>query len=279
MRKLILSSVLLTCLLIMWGGVVRTTGSGLGCPDWPLCHGQIIPPFEKEVLIEYTHRLLASLIGILTIIICITVWCKKAWRAKLGKGCIAAFILLLVQALLGGVTVKSELHPYIVATHLGVAMIFLTIIFWMFLKSNDTPATRSPQKGYYSLAHGILILLFFQIVLGGLVAASNAGLVCPDFPLCGGRWVPVLQGLVALQFFHRVTAFVLLFALLVFSLGTWKRTLSKMILLLGFSQVLLGVANVLLGLPLWVRLSHLAVATALFLALLATLYELRPSHN
>ena len=292
LSKILLALVLLTYLLIVWGGVVRGSGSGLGCPDWPLCHGQWIPPFRQDVLIEYTHRLLASMVGFLTLGLSIFIWIKKELRQRFGKKCGVILALLFVQVLLGGVTVKSELHPYIVTVHLMTALIFLMLILHTYLGARDAwsvardssfgtretekrePSTERPVK-WYRLSHWTLIALFFQILLGGLVAASNAGLACPDFPLCQGVWLPNLQGLVALQFLHRVVALLVFLMVLVLSAGLWKHPFAKNILLLVVLQILLGIANVLLGLPFWIRVGHLAVAIALFAALIWNTYELR----
>jgi len=273
--------VALTYLLIVWGAVVRSSGSGLGCPDWPLCHGQIIPPFRKDVLIEYTHRLLASLVGFLTLGFAILVWLKKELRILIGKWCGVALALLFVQVGLGGVTVKTELHPYVVATHLGVALVFLAVIFYMTLlvrswTSAHQHISTSVQKSiWYRLSHYTLTVLFLQMILGSLVAASNAGLACPDFPTCQGAWIPQLTGLVGLHFLHRVGALLVLFMVCLLVVGKWGRGAVRFIFLLAVFQILLGIGNVLWGLPLWMRITHLGVAVLLFLALMVSTYELR----
>ena len=278
MQKLsnaLLSLVVLTYLLIVWGAIVRTTGSGLGCPDWPLCHGQIIPPFQADVLIEYTHRLLASAVGLLTLGICIAVWKHKEWCGQIGKFGNIALVLLFVQVLLGGVTVKSELHPQVVATHWAVALLFFTILILTTLKASLGSLTTLPKTGWYKFSHALVGLLYLQMILGSLVSASNAGLACPDFPTCQGAWLPMLQGEVALHFFHRVGAFIISAMTLVLITGLWKKRLVKLIFALVLMQVLLGIGNVLYGLPLWMRLAHTAVAVLLFATLIVNTYALR----
>lgn len=272
--------IVLTYLLIVWGGVVRTTGSGLGCPDWPLCHGQWIPPFEKAVLIEYFHRLLASLVGLLTLGICLRIWTKPDLRNAFGKRSVATFVLLLVQIGLGGVTVKTELHPYIVVTHLAVALVFLTLIFNMtiFVLAHGSRSTiHDPRSKWYFVTQLLLFFVSIQILFGGMVAASNGGLVCPDFPTCNGLWLPSLQGLVAWQFFHRVVAFLVLGVVLILAFNLWHLKSMRGLFALVCLQMGLGIANVLLQLPLWIRVAHLGVAVLIFLMVMVLSHELRTS--
>lgn len=274
-----------TYLLIVWGAVVRTTGSGLGCPDWPLCHGQIIPPFRTDVLIEYVHRLLATLVGLGTLAFAIFVWSQKELRSVLGNWCATMVGLLVLQVALGGVTVRTELHSHIVATHLAVALIFLAALFYMWLRMRgdfDRSAARAqPRTIWYHLSHITLLLLFFQIVLGGLVAAGNAGLACPDFPTCLGSWWPALHGNVALHFLHRLGAVLILLFLSILALGARQPHGARLpmvihLLLVGVVvQILLGIGSVMMHLPTAMRIAHNAVAVFLFLVLMTATYELR----
>ena len=114
--------------LIVLGGVVRATDSGLGCPDWPRCHGSFIPQWEKHTLIEYSHRLTASVAGLLVLAVAVAAW--RAYRrvpAVLYPATLA-FALLILQAGLGGLAVINELPPEIVTVHLGLALAILTLI-------------------------------------------------------------------------------------------------------------------------------------------------------
>ncbi|MDP2600555.1 MAG: COX15/CtaA family protein [Deltaproteobacteria bacterium] len=270
----------LVYILIVWGAVVRASGSGLGCPDWPLCHGQIIPPFEKEVMIEYFHRLLASLVGIITLIVSLKVWKNPELRGVFGKKCAVILVLLLFQVLLGGVTVKSELHPYIVTFHLAVALIFLALVFNMTISIlYDSTTVRQYDSGRLTIVPSycrtVVLLVFIQILLGGMVATSHAGLVCPDFPTCNGLWIPPLEGLVAWQFFHRLTAFFIFGFVVILFFGKWRMRSVRWLVALVFLQMILGIANVLLELPFWIRVAHLATAVLIFLMALLSSYEFR----
>lgn len=276
MLKGLKSLIVLTFLLILWGSVVRGTGSGLGCPDWPLCHGQWIPPFEKAVLIEYFHRLLASVVGFWTLGTCIAIWKNSEWRRQLGKWAGLLLILLLVQVILGAITVRTELTPHIVTTHLGIGLLFLGLIFYMKLLIEKGGTKQGiPRSAKYHLAHTTLFLLFLQILLGGLVASSQAGLACPDFPTCQGVWWPGLHGLVGLHFMHRLGAMVVSgMVLSVVFLGRGQ-SCTRCLLWFLLIQLSLGIGSIQMGLPLPMRVAHLGVAVLLYLGLIRSTYELR----
>ncbi|MBI2867283.1 MAG: COX15/CtaA family protein, partial [Chloroflexi bacterium] len=116
---LVMTSVIATFALVILGGVVRVTGSGLGCPDWPLCHGSVIPPLNLPTLIEYSHRLAASLVSVLVLATAIVAWTARRRDRPVVLAASIAFALLIVQVILGGVTVLLELPPTIVTAHLG----------------------------------------------------------------------------------------------------------------------------------------------------------------
>lgn len=222
-------------------------------------------------MIEYFHRLLASVVGILTLVVCIQIWRNGNLRQRFGKKCVWLLGLLILQIALGGITVQTELHPHIVATHLGMALLFLGLLFFMLLELHRG-GQRLPWRIW---PHWRIAVIFAQIILGGLVAASEAGLACPDFPTCQGAWLPTLQGNVALHFSHRVLAFIILGMATYLALTKWRNPLVKVIFSLVALQVLLGIGNVLLGLPLWMRIAHNGVAVLLFLSLVVRSYELR----
>ena len=114
--------------LIILGGVVRVTESGLGCPDWPLCHGRIIPPLEMTAIIEYSHRLVASaLLGPLIVATCAAAWISYRRHSWLVVPATVGLVLMLAQALLGGAAVLTELPGWIVATHLALGEALLAL--------------------------------------------------------------------------------------------------------------------------------------------------------
>ena len=128
-RGLTLLTVFAAFVLITLGGVVRVTESGLGCPDWPLCHGKLFPPLEFTAMVEYSHRFVAS--AIVSPLILFTggiVWFKYRRERWLTIPSALALVLLIIQALLGGITVLQELPGEIVALHLAVAEALLACL-------------------------------------------------------------------------------------------------------------------------------------------------------
>ncbi len=120
-RFLVHANVICIYATIVAGGYVASTSSGLACPDWPTCQGQIIPPFTTQVIIEYTHRLAALLAGIFFLAVTVFTWLKFRGSTKLLTTVSIGFLLLVGQILLGMVTVETSLAPAIVAVHLGLA--------------------------------------------------------------------------------------------------------------------------------------------------------------
>src|SRR5882672_9193582 len=114
--------------LILVGSVVRTTGSGLACPDWPLCEGRVVPRFEFHVLIEWFHRLVALLVSLLLFATAAWVIAHRPLRARLGRLLAVALVLLFAQVLLGALTVWKLLSPAVVSSHLAVALLLFSTL-------------------------------------------------------------------------------------------------------------------------------------------------------
>jgi cytochrome c oxidase assembly protein subunit 15 len=201
-----------TAALVFAGGLVTSTGSGLSVPDWPLSFGQVMPVMRGGVLFEHGHRMIATTVGILTI--GLLVWLlrrePRGWVRRLG---VAALGLVVVQGILGGLTVLLKLPPIVSVAHAGTAELFLCLTAAIALVTSrgwiEAPAPR-PDRGTPSLRTLSALtagVVFGQILLGALVRHSGAGLAIPDFPLAFGRLVPPLDStLVAYAFAHRVGA-------------------------------------------------------------------------
>ena len=278
--RLGLATTLLVYALIVIGSVVRTTGSGLACPDWPLCQGRWIPPFQLNVMIEWTHRLVALLVSLSLAALSVLTFAHAALRRRLGGLVVLALILLAMQILLGALTVWKLLDPSVVSGHLAVALlIFATLVAYARTarQASETvaiPAAARPA-GLMPVFAGATALTYLQSLLGGMVSTHHAGLACPDWPTCFGEWFPPLQGLVGLQMAHRFGAYVLTALVLAAAASARSapdrrvRAAGPLALGLVLVQVVLGVSNVYLGAPVWLSAAHLATATALLGVLLA----------
>src|SRR5438105_3623667 len=124
-RGLSLATAVVTYALVVLGGVVRVSGSGLGCPDWPLCHGRLLPPLDLHAIIEYSHRTAASLTSLLVVLTAVVAWIAWRHRRDLVIPATLALGLLALQVVLGAITVQLELPPMIVLAHLATAIALL----------------------------------------------------------------------------------------------------------------------------------------------------------
>jgi cytochrome c oxidase assembly protein subunit 15 len=269
----------LMLVLIVIGSIVRTTGSGLACPDWPLCHGRLIPPLQFNVLVEWTHRLVAGLVSLMLGGTVVWTLAHRATRRRLGLLAALMVVLLAVQVLLGALTVWKLLDPGVVGGHLAVALLlFSTLLtFSLIAEREGEPAVeQSPRPaGLLPLLGFATLATYVQCVLGGIVSTHHAGLACPDWPTCWGAWFPRMEGLVALQMTHRFGAYTLTAVMLAVaarvraSADDAVQASGPMLLSLTVAQVVLGVSNVYLGTPWWLSAAHLGVATSI-LALVVT---------
>jgi len=270
--------------LIVVGSIVRTTGSGLSCPDWPLCHGKLIPPFQFNILMEWFHRLLALLVGLLLFATAGTALARRETRGRLGGLAALSVALYFTQALLGALTVWKLLDPSVVSGHLAVGLLLfatlVTIAVTARLEANPgTLETAGPRAGdHLPLFAAATVLTWCQAVLGGMVSTNHASLACPDWPTCNGEWFPALSGLVGLQMAHRWAAYLLVAVMLVVGFRARHasdptvRYAAHLLPRLVLLQVAIGVVNVLLGIPVWVSALHLGnAALILAVSLIATL--------
>ena len=199
------------CLLFI-GGLVTSTGSGLAVPDWPLSFGQVFPRMTGGVLFEHGHRLAASTVGVLTVIL--AVWLARAeprrWVRRLG---IAALLAVVAQGVLGGMTVLLKLPVAVSVAHAGVAEIFFCLTVTIALVTSrgwleiQDRAADDGAPSLATLAATTVGVTYLQILVGALMRHSGAGLAIPDFPLSFGRLVPpITSPLVLYAYAHRVGA-------------------------------------------------------------------------
>lgn len=267
-------------LLIVLGGAVRTMNAGLACPDWPLCFGDIIPDYHPQVYLEFMHRALAGVVALLFVGLNIKVLVSFRPKRLLKILCWASFIILLIQIVLGGLTVLMQLHPKVVALHLTLGLSLFSCGLWIFmsLQSSLQSSSESPSPkevigavGVYKTFKRWTWSLFFvvcgQIILGGLVASHYAALVCMDFPFCHGELIPTFSGIIGLQVIHRLGAYVTFLMVLLYffySRQSCNRSVKRLgteVLCLTALQVALGISNIFLMTPPLLSVCHLGVAT------------------
>lgn len=267
--------------LITLGGVVRITGSGLGCGDhWPRCNGVWFPPLDLPTLIEIGHRWVAALVLVAVSALVIVAWRRHRQDAQLRKPATIALVLLVIQILLGPVIVKLDLPPSVIVVHLLNAMLLLAVVVVAALRSGaratlEAVAARHPDHG---LVHGIAGFGFLVILFGALVANLNAGLLCLGLPFCQGTLGPPPTTLGAIHWTHRALAYTFaLLALYLFSrLGRTAPTLRKaaawVLVAIGL-QIGVGMAMVVSLLPTTLRALHLLTGTLVWIALVNLVYR------
>jgi heme a synthase len=327
MRRLALLGVLLCFGVVVLGAYVRLSNAGLGCPDWPGCYGHLTPngalqeaaplayarPLEAgKAWREMIHRYAAGALGL--VILAIAVLAIRARRERLANLPLALTLLaaVVVQALLGMLTVTWQLTPLIVTLHLLLGLTTLGLLWWLALSlpmsswgaSSLGGAGRSLRGGaaYIANAHHLAILglvaLAVQIALGGWTSSNYADIACPDFPTCQGAWWPPRDfrdafvlwhganvdyegGLLgpaartAIHLTHRLGALIAAAALTLAAVFTLRqrglsgaRTRAWAVLAALALQLILGIAMVLRGFPLWLATAHTAAAALLLLAVL-----------
>ena len=280
-----------TVLLIAAGGMVTSTGSGLSVPDWPNTYGWFMFSFPMDkwvggILYEHSHRLIASTVGFLTVILAIWTWRvePRAWVRRLGFAALGAVIL---QGLLGGLTVLLLLPALVSIGHAGLAQLFFCITLTLALVTS--PSWRAPQAppvddaALRRVATATTLLIYAQVLLGATMRHTGAGMAIPTFPLAFGHLLPpVWTQAIAIHFAHRVGALLVIAAVFATTVHIWRhhgnrRDLTRpamLLVLLVCSQATLGALVVRSGLHPVVNTAHvvngaLVLGTALVLALRA----------
>jgi heme A synthase len=249
-----------TYLLIVLGAVVRITGSGMGCgDDWPVCHGRLVPSLaDIATVIEWSHRLVAAIVSILIATLAALTWWYRRRGEAVGRAGYLALALLVLQVLLGAVTVRLELPPWSVILHLGTAMVLLAVLLYA--------AHGGPTTGPGAAALVAAGMAFVTVLFGALTANLGAATACIGFPLCNGQWVPAGTYLQHLHWAHRLLAYGLFVYLVVWAWRTRRRG-PALALGLAVVQVAVAAAMVLLALPQSLQAAHAAVGAALWATL------------
>jgi len=300
MRRLVLATAIATFVLIIVGGVVRVSDSGLGCGPagsgfhgWPFCNGDVVPGMDLNSVVEYTHRALAGVVSVMIVSIVVLAW--RRHREYLVPA-VALLALILAQAALGGATVEDNLEEAYVAAHLGLAMLLLGGLLYLYRNvSGATLTDGGPGMRVLAIAASAAVLC--TIVAGGYMAGTQnygradyqlgdgAHHACgKEFPSCNGEFMPFGKTrLVDIHLTHR--AFMYLAVLLVTSLvvvalrrGVLTRYAWGLLGLLAL-QVLVGALNVWLDEYELMILLHLALGTLLWATTLGLALQLAPARE
>lgn len=210
-------------LVLLGGALVTNTDSGRGCgDDWPLCHGKFIPAYTVESMIEYSHRAVTGLEGILILALFISMWMKfRKNRKSYGEPYLyasGALLFTIIQALMGAAAVKWPQSPYVMAIHFGISIIAfastLLLVIWVFRVRNGEPPVFKVPASIFPRALLTGIYSYVVIYLGAYIRHTDSGGGCLDWPLCNGKVIPELEGASGAVFIHRVAALILALLLL-----------------------------------------------------------------
>ena len=294
----------LTLGLIFLGALVKSTDSGLSVPDWPTTYGRFMFAFPLDQMVggikyEHTHRMLASIVGLLTLALCIWLWRTKnaLWIKRLG---LAAFVAVVAQGVLGGMTVRYFLPVWLSTLHGVLAQTFLLILIMIAYSLSAERNTRQTQAetsdgGWIKLIMFFVGLVYVQLILGNLMRHAEAGLAIPDFPTMGGSLIPSMDqgmldrinawrfennleainmGQVTIHLLHRLGALALLITVIVINYVAYQKHLAKPLIIktlfllnLGFAiQIMLGISTVVFKKEVVVTTFHVTMG-AIILAL------------
>jgi len=276
-RRLAVVTALFAYLQIALGGVVRVSGSGLGCPDWPLCNGRPYPPANVHSIIEYSHRAVGSVTGVLIIATVVMAWVVFRKRRPLVAWLASASLIGVVgEGILGGIVVAKELSPWLVVVHLGLAMMIIGFLVATAIAA--MPASNGvPDLNFRRLAIVVTAATYVMMLIGSTVVASGADSSCHSWPLCGGGFALDFTGANAFTMLHRGAVLVvglLLLHVLSKAFLRWRSVkgmgpIAVAAIAALVLQVAVGAGSAITGNAVFDGL-HVAIATLVWSSVLAT---------
>jgi protoheme IX farnesyltransferase len=276
-RRLAWVTVGFTYLLVAMGVTVRANNAGLSCPDWPLCYGRLFFSGDYGALLEETHRYLASIVSVLVIALTLCVLISNARKERpILFPALLAPVVLIVQIVLGGLTVLLKLYGPIITSHLAVAEAFFAVIITIAVATSAARPNTEPiekTRKFARLATVNAILVYGLILSGSYVFNSGASLACPGWPLCGQApdWA-VRFHLSDINMLHRYVAAAIGLVLIWTLLSAWRRRsvapgqawIAVAAGALFIAQASVGALVVLWNKPIYIAVLHLALATAVW---------------
>lgn len=290
LRRLAVAATVGMFLVLIAGATVTSTGSGAGCGrSWPLCHGRVLPQFTLESIIEYSHRAVTGVEGLLIVALAIGAW--RGWKRRSEVRVLVPLMIgfLVLQSILGAWAAVFGQQPATMALHFGVSLtafasVMLLAAFLYEVGGFEAMRNRPVPSGLRWLIWGTLGYTYLLVYVGAYVRHTNSGLACIDWPLCNGQVWPGLSGPVGIMFAHRLAAVagtLLIGALVVWTWRVrrarpdlyWSAVIALGLMLL---QSLSGGLVVLSKLHVYSTISHAGLATLLFGALSYMCYRTLP---
>ena len=291
-RVVVVAAILSAFFQVTLGGVVRVTDSGLGCPDWPLCHGEIIPPFDTATLIEYSHRLSGSVLGLLVIATTAIAWTRFRASRLVWYMSVSALVLVIVAGILGGVTVLTELAWQYRLLHLAIAEILIACLIVAAIAGwnpySSTPTANSEQAGSLKpLIIASIVGAFVLILSGSYMVGEGYGTSCATWPLCRGSLLPDGWAY-TVHMGHRYIAAIVGIIIAWTAWRAWASApahspirIAAVFLAAAFAlQIVVGAFVIWSGFAADLKATHLSLATLVWVGLVsltALIYSYRPA--
>ncbi len=276
LRRLSAAAILVALGTVLLGSWTRINGAGMTCPDWPLCHGKLIPSFADGTIWEWSHRLFAFLVAPLVVAVMVAAWRVRDRMPLVRPTLLVMGVLFAIQVALGAATVHLGNSPISVVLHWGTAMAFVGSLVAMYIfsraESDDVRDAKPAEVALVGMLAGTAVIAFATMCVGAYVSSSGAGLACLSLPGCAGNVVVYNQGQFV-QMLHRIIAAATLLSAVTSFAFAWMRPASGRVrfavstgLTLVFVQVVLGLLNVALRLPMDLREAHAFNAALVFLS-------------
>jgi heme o synthase len=290
-RRLALTTAAMTYLLVVIGAVVRSTGSGMGCPDWPTCHGAWIPPIsDTAAWIEWVHRTVAVVVGLLVLALSALAVIRHRRQLAIVVPTLLALVLVGFQAWLGKVTVDTNNAGEWVTAHLATALALLAVLTFVSVRAaypGSLPRRGASQRPTLLLAF-TAAAIYALMLFGSHVTATGAAFAFADWPLFNGQLLPTFSpdpafgALQMSQFLHRIVAAVVGALMLVTTVVCWRAVRAErrggprvpggetVLALMGTAaalfavQVIVGALQITTQLASWAVALHLALGAAIW---------------
>ena len=268
--------------LVVIGVIVRATDSGMGCPDWPLCYGQLIPPttdsgdvIAYKAWLEWIHRAIAAMIGLIVLAVVALALRNLKDRRSLQGASIALLALVLFQAWLGRQTVLESNSGASVTAHLASAMAFVGLQVWVLARSGYAETLGGIRRASGSVVAPIVAAgaIYALLLFGSNVTGTDTGLLYPDWPLMGGTLFPPITELSTPMILHRyataIVALILISAIWI--VRREKGSPARVRQLLTYAaavfavQCVIGAVQIFTKLAPWTQTLHVALATVIWI--------------
>lgn len=266
---LALATAVVTYCLVILGSTVRVTESGMGCPGWPLCYGQLGPIDRFHAVMEQSHRYVVALVTVLVVLTAIAAWRMAREHRAVVVPAIAAVGVIAIQIVLGAITVFTHNAPVTVALHLLFGLIVLAVT-WVTAAACLVPWRPAVGRRLSPLGYGAVACTFVLMISGSLVVDGGATYACPSWPFCAPHGVA--GPLLAIQYAHRLTVLVtsVFIALLAMHAARrWRavpgaRLVADLVAVVLLTQVAVGGLVATLSAPAGLQDLHLALAAAIW---------------